>query len=80
MEKEVDFSLFPYKNEWRDEALRTRNKLREKEFYRRFYYRPRFIFKHALKAVRHPLEYLQNFTKLGSFVLGGRKSKRADYI
>jgi anaerobic magnesium-protoporphyrin IX monomethyl ester cyclase len=80
LEKEVDFSLFPYKNEWKDEALRTRNKLREKEFYRRFYYRPRFILKHALKAVRHPLEYLQNFTKLGSFVLGGRKSKRADYI
>jgi radical SAM superfamily enzyme YgiQ (UPF0313 family) len=77
---QVNFTLFPYKNEWKDSSLAERNKIREKEFYKRFYYRKKYFLKSASKVISHPLEYLENFRKLSNFLLMPKENKRSDYM
>ena len=80
LQTQINFSLFPYKNEWKDGMFSERNKRREKEFYRRFYYRKNYFALHAGKLLRHPFQYLDNFTKLASFIFTKPEKERADFI
>jgi anaerobic magnesium-protoporphyrin IX monomethyl ester cyclase len=77
---QINFTLFPYKNEWKDASLKERNKAREKEFYKRFYYRKKYFLKSATKVLSHPIEYLDNFRKLSSFLVANKDNSRADYM
>jgi anaerobic magnesium-protoporphyrin IX monomethyl ester cyclase len=77
---EVNFTLFPYKNEWKSASLRARNKAREKEFYKRFYYRKKYFFKSASKVLNHPIQYLDNFRKLSNFLVIQKESRRSDFM
>ena len=77
---QVDFSLFPYKNEWKDKTIKVKNSEKEKEFYRRFYYRKKYIVKNVQKMIEHPWEYIDNFRKLSNFMMTSQNSKRQDYI
>ena len=76
---EVDFQLFPYKNQWSDPAIRSRNKQREKDFYKLFYYRPSYLLQRLVKFSQNPIAYLSNFYMLTKFIIGDKKNKRSDY-
>ena len=77
---QVDFTLFPYKNEWKDASMKERNKAREKKFYQHFYYRRKYVLKNARNILRHPWEYIENVRKLSLYLLSQRQGKRADYM
>jgi anaerobic magnesium-protoporphyrin IX monomethyl ester cyclase len=80
LSREVDFQLFPYKNQWSDPAVRLRNKQREKDFYKLFYYRPSYLLQRLVKFSQNPVAYLSNFYMLTKFIIGNKKNKRSDYI
>ncbi len=81
LKEEIDFSILPYKNEWRDQSLTLRAKEREKEFYRRYYFRQRYMKNSLGRISRHPVDFIKNSAKLASFMLKGRAmQKRNDYM
>jgi len=77
---QIDFSLFPYKNEWKDKSMKERNKIREKKFYQHFYYRSKYVLKSARNVLKHPMEYIANVRKLSVYLLSQKQGKRADYM
>lgn len=79
---EIEFSLFPYKNQFRNNIISSTSKVRVKKFYRMFYFRPKFIFKSFSKIINNPIELISNFYKSLSFQLTFRnkKSIRNDFI
>jgi anaerobic magnesium-protoporphyrin IX monomethyl ester cyclase len=78
VKEKINFSLLPYKNEWKDPTIKERNKQREKEFYKRFYYRRKYLTQSAIRAIKHPLEYFENFKKLSFYLVSQKQKKRAD--
>lgn len=80
LKDEVEFSLFPYKNEWYGAERREIVRKREKEFYRRFYFRGGYVGKTFRKFISHPTEYIGNVFKLSSYLIKPAKEKRADYF
>ncbi len=80
LSSQVDFSLFPYKNEWKDASIHERNKQREKEFYRLFYFRRKYVLQNIIKAISQPREYINNVLKLANYIFVKRKQQRSDYI
>jgi anaerobic magnesium-protoporphyrin IX monomethyl ester cyclase len=80
LKAEINFSLFPYKNEWINTEVEKQLNSLEKEFYRKFYFRWRYVFKTFKKIWEHPLEYLDNVKKLGSYILSKPKGSRSDFI
>lgn len=76
----VEFSLFPYKNEWKDPLLTKRNCERERKFYRQFYFRKKYVQNKIKHASKHPLEYAQNVLKLAGYILRSQQTARADYF
>lgn len=80
LKDEVDFSLLPYKNEWKDKSKKAMNQQREKEFYRRYYYRRRYVMNALRQSLKHPREYFSNALKLTSYLLLPAQAKRADYL
>lgn len=75
MKDHMDFSLMPYKNEYKDQALNDRYVAWEKEFYRRYYLRPSYLLKTALRALTKPVETFTIAYKLlgGVFIPSKRK-------
>lgn len=80
LKDEIDFSLLPYKNKWRNEKLNEVAQIREKEFYKRFYYRPGYVTKNIKKAISSPIEFMGNIQKLSMYMLSPKNSTRADYL
>lgn len=80
LKNEVDFSLFPYKNQWKDTARLAMNQRREREFYSRFYFRKQYIQTKIRHALKHPFEYLHNTWSLAEYILKPKSSARADYF
>ena len=80
LKHEVDFSLFPYRNVWHGAERRDIVRKREKEFYRKFYFRGRYVGKTFGKFIMHPTEYIVNVFKLTSYLLKPAKEVRADYL
>lgn len=78
----IEFSLFPYKNQFRNNEISSTAKVRVKKFYRMFYFRPKFIVKSFSKLINNPLELISNFYKSLYFQLTFRskKSIRKDFI
>lgn len=78
---EIDFSILPYRNEWRDKSLTARAKAREKEFYRRYYLRQRYVMNSLNRMSSHPVHFIKNSLKLASFMLKERTvQKRNHYM
>lgn len=79
---EIDFSLFPYRNQFCNSKISSTAKIRVKKFYRMFYFRPKFIFKSFSKLIDNPFELIYNFYKSLNFQLPFRnkKSIRNDFI
>lgn len=80
LKDKINFSLMPYKNEYKDPELRQRFHKWEKEFYFRFYFRPKYIARSAWRALSRPLETLTSAAKLASFIILPQKSNRKDFI
>jgi radical SAM superfamily enzyme YgiQ (UPF0313 family) len=80
MKDEINFSLLPYVNTWKDEERSKINHQREKEFYRRFYYRRAFMTRTFMSFVKNPLEYVQTGLKLSRYMVATTQSKRADFL
>jgi len=58
LKEEIDFSLFPYKNIFKNSHKNGELTAWEKRFYRKFYVRPAYIFKKALLFFSKPKESL----------------------
>lgn len=80
MQLEIDFSLLPYRNRWKDQDRIARNKARERIFYRRFYFRMGYVWQTIQRILRHPGEYMRNGLKLAYFLIRPPKDQRADYF
>jgi radical SAM superfamily enzyme YgiQ (UPF0313 family) len=80
VQNDVQFSLLPYKNQWKNNTLKLVSLQREKEFYRRFYFRRKYVARRVIHALQHPAEYLSNTVKLAGYVMTPRDTKRADYF
>jgi radical SAM superfamily enzyme YgiQ (UPF0313 family) len=80
MKDKINFSLMPYKNEYKDPELRERFHKWEKEFYFKFYFRPKYIAQSIARAISKPLETLASVGKLASFIVLPQKSNRKDFI
>jgi radical SAM superfamily enzyme YgiQ (UPF0313 family) len=69
MKAQIDFSLFPYKNEFRSRELEKKWLEREKAFYRAFYLRPSYILRRILAALRSPREFAANAKRLFGYLI-----------
>lgn len=67
---QVDFSLYPYKNNWSDPRRRDELLQWEKRFYRELYFRAPYLARHAVRFVKHPATALAAGKALFSFVFG----------
>jgi len=76
----VDFSLFPYKHEWKDPDHTRKAQHKEKVFYRRFYIRPKFLINTFRLFSRNPIEYLSNAYSLIKYILSTKSTSRSDYF
>jgi len=80
LKDQIDFSILPYVNRFKDEELNARREKWEKEFYKRFYFRPRQIFHNLKKGIANPAEFAKNGIKLAQFVAGETlKKERVDF-
>ena len=80
MKDQINFSLMPYKNEYKDPEMRERFHKWEKEFYFKFYFRPKYIAQSIVRAIKRPMETLASVVKLASFIVLPQKSNRKDFI
>lgn len=67
---DVDFSLFPYRNEWKDPERRRELAEWEKQFYRDLYFRLPYVTRHAMRFLRHPMTTLAAGRALLPFMFG----------
>ena len=67
---QVDFSLYPYRNNWRDPRRREELLQWEKRFYRELYFRASYLTRHALRFIKHPSTAVSAGRALYSFVFG----------
>jgi radical SAM superfamily enzyme YgiQ (UPF0313 family) len=56
---QVEFSLFPYKNEWKDPARKRTLEAWERRFMREMYLRPSYIARHAWRLLKNPASTLK---------------------
>jgi radical SAM superfamily enzyme YgiQ (UPF0313 family) len=78
----MDFTLFPYKNEFRDAGWEEEMIKREKKFYRTFYFRFKYAVSKLSEFFRRPVSFMADIFKLASFVLSGNRNKKdhGDYL
>jgi radical SAM superfamily enzyme YgiQ (UPF0313 family) len=67
---QVQFSLFPYQNEWKSPGRRKQLQTWEKRFLREMYFRPKYIARHAMRLVKNPTTTWQAGRALIPFVFG----------
>ncbi|MEZ5002439.1 MAG: radical SAM protein [Chitinophagales bacterium] len=80
LKDQLDFSVFPYKNEFKDKSLATDFTRRKKAFYKRFYMRPSYFasnYKNLFTNIGELLTYGWSMLKYlfmgGKFALSGLK-------
>lgn len=77
----ITFNLFPYKNSFTDKTIDSIGERREKEFYKKFYFRFGYVGKACKKLLKHPNETILNSFKAIQFQLFQKESTvRSDYI
>ncbi len=81
LKDKIDFSLFPYINEFKNLNLKKRMIFWEKKFYRKFYFRPRYIIQKIKIFILKPKELLKNVIALWQYVFSLKNNrKRTDLI
>lgn len=56
---QVDFSLYPYRNEWKDPSRKRTLEAWERRFMREMYLRPSYILRHAWRLIKNPASTLR---------------------
>lgn len=69
---QVEFSLNPYRNEWKDPGRRAQLYRWELQLYRDWYVNVPYLVRHAARFLRHPLVSLEAGRALLPHMLGGR--------
>ena len=83
MKDQLEFSIFPYKNEWKDKSIYDRFDEQKNKFYRTFYLRPTYFSTNLVTL----LSNLNEIVKMGTgllrylwfdkkFVISGLKGAR----
>ncbi len=79
----IDFSIYPYRNQWKDPSIYDDFTVRKKRFYRRFYLRPGFVLWNLKNIPEHVGEVLSMGLGLmrylawdGKFVISGLKGAK----
>jgi radical SAM superfamily enzyme YgiQ (UPF0313 family) len=72
---EINFSLFPYKNEFKDKEISSNYHKLEKKFYKQFYFRPSYILKRMWGVFSYPKESISSFMSVVTFLFSSRLSK-----
>lgn len=67
---QVDFSLFPYHNEWKSPDRRQELLNWERRFFREMYFRPTYMARHAWRFLRNPGETLRCGKAILPFMMG----------
>ncbi len=75
LREEINFSLFPYKNEFKDKEILSKYHKREKAFYREFYFRPSYIIKRIQMLLSFPKESFLSFKNFIEYLFSSRLSK-----
>lgn len=78
--EEIDFSLFPYRNDWKSPGRRKQLQTWEKRFFREMYFRPSYLTRHALRLLKNPSTTLQCGKALLPFVFGGGNGSVRDEL
>jgi radical SAM superfamily enzyme YgiQ (UPF0313 family) len=71
---QVDFSLFPYKNEWKNPGRREELQRWESQFFRHAYLQVPYVARHAMRFLRYPLTTLAAGRALVPYLLGHAQS------
>ena len=80
LKDKINFSLFPYKNEFKDKKHSIKFRKLEQKFYKSFYFRIRYIPKGIRIAIIYPKETLSAFINLFSYTFLSRiKKDRKDF-
>jgi radical SAM superfamily enzyme YgiQ (UPF0313 family) len=77
---QISFSLLPHKNEFKNNEISKIARKRVKVFYRKFYFRPKYIIHRFLNLYKNPKELFYNLIKISLFQLRGSKKSRNDFI
>jgi len=81
LKDKINFNLFPYKNEFRDLNWKKKIISWEKEFYRRFYLRPRYISQKIKILIIKPDEFIKDIIALWQYIFSlTNNKKRNDFI
>lgn len=75
LKNKIDFSLFPYLNRFSETESDEKYLQRERKFYRKFYFRPRFILKSIFNFIRSPYRMLKDFKQIFLFVFNFKFNK-----
>jgi radical SAM superfamily enzyme YgiQ (UPF0313 family) len=70
----LDFSIYPYRNTWKDKTVYQQFTKRKKTFYRKFYLRPSYVLKNRHIFISHFKEFLAIGLSLANYVLLNGKS------
>lgn len=77
----IDFSLFPYKNVWREEGREKELERWEKRFFRDMYLRPTYVARQAGRMLQYPGTMLAAGKALAGFLFtGGNSLTRKEVI
>jgi len=77
---QINFSILPYKNEFKDKTKEQEYHGWEKEFFLRYYFRPAYVFNNFKRFFASPTEFVGNVKNLSMYLLlPNRSNKRKDF-
>ena len=80
LRNQINFSIFPYKNEFKDKAKEQEYEGWEKEFFLRYYFRPAYVFNNFKRFIVSPKELVKNLKNLSRYLLiSDGSNKRKDF-
>lgn len=71
---EIEFSLFPYRNEWKSPQRREQLESWERRFYRDIYFSLPYVARHAARFFKHPATTMAAGKALLPFIFGSNQS------
>lgn len=77
---DIDFSILPYHNKFKDRSMENLFHEREKEFYRRFYLRKEYVQNALMNHFKKPKQLIKNFIGLVMYLNTKVTSVRKDYV
>lgn len=75
---QIEFSLFPHRLRFKDPRLEATQRQWKKIFYRRFYFRTRYVLGRIRKFAAHPAEGFADLCRLAAFILSPAPEQKRD--